>query len=141
MTITGNRISRIVTLFVALVFFDLGCTTFGTVDGKRFISSNRPQQVWIWKADSSVMLVRGPHFLGGDTLVGMVEGDYKEIPFDQVTQVKASRSAPMKTTALVVGGAGAIVITTVLIKKSNNSGELNCLTDAPCFCDESCKNP
>ena len=69
----------------ALASFDLiiqGCTTFGTVDGKRFITSNRPQQIWVWKADSSVMLVRGPHFLGGDTLsstspLGQTEADWQ----------------------------------------------------------------
>ena len=140
-----HRVVRIVAIVVSFSTLDLiiqGCTTFGTVDGKQFITATRPQQVWIWKADSSVVLVRGPHFLpGSDTLVGMVEGDYREIPFDQVQQVKATRSAPMRTTALVVGGAGAIVITTLLLKKSSNPDTLACMHTPPCYCDESACNP
>ena len=117
-----------------LILAMAGCTTFGTVPPKEFIMAKRPQQVWVFKADSSVVLMRGPHFLsGGDTLVGLVEGSYQEMPLSQIQQVKASRQAPMRTTALVVGGVGAIVGTVVVIKKSNSNGDLNCAaTTAGC---------
>jgi hypothetical protein len=53
----------------------LGCTAFGPVNPKQSVVAKRPQQVWVWKADSSVVLVRGPHFIGAsDTLVRLVEG-------------------------------------------------------------------
>jgi hypothetical protein len=118
------------------------CTTFGPVNPKQFIISSRPQQVWLWKADSSVVLVRGPHFLpGSDTLVGVVDGAYQEIPLSEIRQVKASWSAPARTAALVVGGAGAIVITALLLKKSPTPNDSVCAHTPPCFCDVSCLYP
>jgi hypothetical protein len=118
----------------ALLLALAGCTTFGTVPTKEFITAKRPQQVWVYKADSSVVLVRGPHFLpGGDTLVGLVEGSYQEMPLSDIQQVKATRSAPMRTTALVVGGVGVVVGTVLVIKKSNQSGDATCAaTTAGC---------
>jgi hypothetical protein len=115
-----------------------GCTTFGPVSPKEFVIAKRPQQVWVWKADSSVVLVRGPHFLpGSDTLVGMVDGEYRELPLSDVTQVKASRPAPVRTAALVIGGVGAVVGTALIIKKgSGQSNECNSAT-----CDPSLINP
>jgi hypothetical protein len=81
-----------------------------------------------------VVLMRGPHFLpGGDTLVGLVEGSYQELPVSEVRQVKASRPAPMRTTALVVGSVGVVVGTVLVVKKSNQSGDVNCAaTTAGC---------
>ena len=79
------------------------CTTFGTVPTREFIAGHRPPQVWVFKTDSSVILVRGPHFIGGgDTLVGMVEGGYQEMPVSDIQQVKATRQAPMHTALLAV---------------------------------------
>jgi len=105
----------------------LGCTTFGPVNPKEFVMASRPQQVWVYKADSSVVLVRGPHFLpSGDTLVGLVDGEYKEMPLSDITQVKASRPAPLQTAALVVGGVGVVVGAAVLLKKgSGDSNQCN----------------
>src|ERR1051326_4352399 len=107
---------------VVLVTSLLGCTTFGPVNPRQFITAKRPQQVWVWQADSSVVLVRGPHFLstGSDTLVGLVDGQYKELPMSDIKQVKASRPAPARTALLVVGGIGAVVGTAAIIKKGNS---------------------
>src|SRR5262245_58621370 len=117
----GSRISRTTaaTLLAATAVLILpACFTFGPVETRKFIVSSRPQQVWIYKADSSVVLMRGPHFLPGtDTLVGMVDGAYSEIALSDVQQTKASRAAPARTAGLVVGGIGAVVITAVLLKK------------------------
>src|SRR5207237_2714291 len=64
-----------------LILAIAGCTTFGTVQPKELIMAKRPQQVWDFKADSSVVLMRDPHFLRwGDPLVGLVEGSYQAIP-------------------------------------------------------------
>src|SRR3989442_1548952 len=85
----GHRVVAAV-LLAALT----GCTTFGLVNPKEYIPAKRPPQVWVWRADSSVLLLRGPHFLGAsDTLVGLVDGEYRELQLSDVRQVKASRPA------------------------------------------------
>jgi hypothetical protein len=107
------------------------CTTFGTVPTREFITAHRPPQVWVFKADSSVVLMRGPHFIGGgDTLVGMVEGGYQELPLSDVQQVKASRSAPMHTALLVVGGVAVVVGAATLVHKG--SAPATTCTDLGC---------
>jgi hypothetical protein len=118
-----------------------GCTTFGTVPPKEFIIAKRPQQVWVFKADSSVVLVRGPHFLsGGDTLVGLVEGSYQEMPLSDVKQVKATRQAPVRTFGLVAGSAAAIVVTAAMLKKSNTPNDSVCIKNSD-GCDVSNQLP
>ena len=103
----------------------LGCTTFGPVRPRDFITAQRPPQVWVWRADSSVMLVRGPHFLGTtDTLVGLVEGGYREIPLSDVLQVKANRPAPKLTAILVVGGIVAVVGDALLVKGIGSANDV-----------------
>ena len=120
----------------------LACTTFGPVNPREYVVSSRPQQIWVWKADSSVVLMRGPHFLAGsDTLVGVVEGAYQEIPLSSIQQVKANRRAPLKTAAVVIGGMAFVVSGAVLIKKSKAPPETNCMSDPECGCDLSCKYP
>jgi hypothetical protein len=88
-----------------------GCTSFGAVKPREYITAKRPPTVWLWKADSSVVMMRGPHFVAGDTttLIGMVGGDYAEIPLAEVQQMKTDRPAPERTLLLVVGGVGAVV--------------------------------
>ena len=108
------------TIAAVLTTCMLGCTTFGPVNPKQYIIARRPAEVWIWKADSSVMLMRGPHFLSGsDTLVGVVEGAYQEMPLTDIQQVKASRPAPGRTAALVIGSVAAIAATAAVIKKGS----------------------
>ena len=133
-----NR-TRAKTLMAAvLTVTSLGCTTFGPVSAKQYITARRPQQVWVWQADSSVLLLRGPHFLGGsDTLVGLVDGAYRELNLSSIQQVKASRPAPLRTAALVTGGVTAVVVSAVLIKKGGGqANECNGVT-----CDPSLINP
>ena len=137
--------SRVVAAGLLAASFDLtipACTTFGPVNPKQFIIASRPQQVWLWKSDSSVVLMRGPHFLpNSDTLVGVVEGEYQEVPLSDIQQVKASRSAPLQTAALVVGAGALVVTSAVLLKKSGNSDTLACAHMPPCVCDPSNCNP
>jgi hypothetical protein len=134
-----NNCYRLIT--AVLLFALTGCTTFGPVSAKEYITAKRPQQVWVWRADSSVILVRGPHFLSAsDTLVGLVEGAYQEMPLSEISQVKANRAAPLQTTALVVGSVGLALGGAILIKKSVTPNEVNCQT-LEFGCDESNKNP
>ena len=107
-----------------LVATTFGCTTFGPVNAREYVTSKRPPEIWVWKADSSVVQMRGPHFLSADTLVGLVEGAYTEVPISDVKQVKASRPAPLRTLGLVAGGVAAITTTAVLLKKGNATSEI-----------------
>src|SRR5438874_1301334 len=70
----------------ALIAAAWGCTTFGPVNARDYVTAKRPPEIWVWKSDSSVVQMRGPHFLGADTLVGLIEGAYTEVPISEVTQ-------------------------------------------------------
>jgi hypothetical protein len=59
------------------------------------------------------------------------------MPLSDITQVKASRPAPLRTAALVVGGVGAVVGAAVILKKGGgDSNQCNSST-----CDPSLINP
>src|SRR5579872_5179547 len=112
----GHMIKR--SLAAVLMPAMLGCTTFGPVNPKQYIVSHRPAEIWIWKADSSVVRMRGPHFLqDSDTLVGLVENAYQELPLGDIQQVKATRPAPTQTAALVIGTVALIGAAAIFIKK------------------------
>jgi hypothetical protein len=88
-----------------------GCRSVGSVQPRPYITTKRPDSVWVWKSDNSVVLVRGPHFLAGDTttIIGMVGGDSVQIPLDQVRKMKTLRTAPQQTLVLVLAGVGGLV--------------------------------
>ena len=75
--------------------------------------------------------MRGPHFIGaGDTLVGLVDGTYREMPLEDIQQVKATRPAPTHTAILAVSSVGFIVGASALLKKSTAQPET--CTDLGC---------
>lgn len=70
----------------------------------------RPSRVWITQTNQSVFEVSGPQVFG-DTLVGYVNGQFRELPTADVKQVSVRRAARGKTIALIAAGtAGAAAI-------------------------------
>jgi hypothetical protein len=56
----------------------LACTAVVPVRSKDFITTKRPREVWVTRADGLVVHVLEPRFVG-DTLVGIVDGKYRRV--------------------------------------------------------------
>lgn len=71
------------------------------------VNASNPGQVWVTRADQSVVVVDGPQVFG-DTLVGYVQGTFKEMPTANLKQFVIKKPDKGKTTALIVGTAVGI---------------------------------
>lgn len=97
-----------------LLFSFLSCTTLRPVaDANAYLSTSRPGRVWVRTTDET-LLVEAPRLIG-DTLVGFVEGEYREFLPDAVREVRVRESAPRRTVFLTAGmiAVGAFLIATL----------------------------
>jgi hypothetical protein len=65
-------------LLGACVVVAAACTAVVPVRNKDFITTKRPREVWVTRADGLVVHVFDPRFLG-DTLVGIVDGKLRRV--------------------------------------------------------------
>ena len=65
-------------LLGVLVATAAACTAVVPVRSKDFITTKRPKEVWVTRADGLVVHVFEPRFLG-DTLVGIVDGKFRRV--------------------------------------------------------------
>lgn len=87
-----------------LLGITVACHTMSPVNSPReYIAGQQPSKVWVTQTDGSVVLVEGPKMVG-DTLVGFVGGEYRELPFSDVKQVVARQPAKKKTILSITAG-------------------------------------
>ena len=72
---SGKTRSRFI---LVLALAAAACTAVVPVRNKDFITTKRPREVWVTRADGIVVHVFEPRFLG-DTLVGIVDGRFRRI--------------------------------------------------------------
>lgn len=72
------------------------------------VEGMRPSRVWVTQEDRTIVEVSGPQ-LFGDTLVGYVAGEFRELPTSSVQQVTMRRPARGKTIALIAASTGVAV--------------------------------
>lgn len=103
----------------AVVFSLVSCTTLKPVaDANTYLSSStRPGQVWVRTERKTVML-EGPRLLG-DTLVGFVDGEYREFLPGEVRGVDVRKPARGRTALLV---SGMVVVGAFLIGALASTG-------------------
>jgi len=113
------------TMGALLIAATLGCTTFASVPPREYVRAKRPPQVWVYRTDSSVVLMRGPHFLPEDSLnlIGLVDGNYLELPLTEIHQIKAYRQAPLRTALLVTASVASIAGAAVLVSGTGGGTE------------------
>ena len=70
------------------------------------INSLRPANAWVTDHEESVFLINGPQAYG-DTIVGYVDGKFRELPRTEVKQVAVRRPARAKTIALIAASTAA----------------------------------
>ena len=98
----------------------VGCTTFGAVGHPaEYLTSNHPHRIWVTTNDQTVFVMDAPT-LHGDTLAGMVDGQYREVPLSHAALVQAHHPAPGRTRFLVAAAAG--VATVAVIAAETHTG-------------------
>ncbi|HUK22905.1 MAG TPA: hypothetical protein VLV45_15300 [Gemmatimonadales bacterium] len=109
-------------VWMGLLVAAASCTTVAPVSAPAsYIASKQPHTVWLTKANKSVVKVDGPRMLG-DTVIGSVNGDYTEIPLNDVTHVAAVEPAKGKTIAVAVAGGAVTAAALVVIFSHSGSG-------------------
>lgn len=107
---------RVVAATLLLSF--VSCTTLKPVaDANSYVSTSRPSEVWV-KTDDRTVLLEGPRLLG-DTLVGFVDGEYREFLPGEVRSMQVRRPASGRTALFV---SGLVVVGAVLIGMLASTG-------------------
>jgi hypothetical protein len=103
---------------VVLVFSLVSCTTLRPVaDANTYLSNTRPSQVWV-RTDRQTVMLEGPRLLG-DTLVGFVDGEYREFLPGEVRGVDVRKPASGRTALLV---SGMVIVGAFLIGALASTG-------------------
>jgi hypothetical protein len=97
-----------------------GCTAIRPVT-REFVTADTPPVIWIERTapPARSLVLTDPRVLGRDTLTGFVEGQYTELPFTQIGQMRARRPAPGRTVAFGVAIGAAAIGLGLLIKSGN----------------------
>jgi hypothetical protein len=95
------------------------------------LAAVRPGQVWVTRADQSVVLVAGPQIVN-NRLVGFVDGVYRVIPAADVQRVVMRRPATGRTAALVSVGAVGAASVIYLLSGTGGSGDPCMLASSEC---------
>ena len=102
----------------------------------RYVEAARPQRVWITRTDGSELVVGAPRLVG-DTLFGFEGVKFHEIPLASIHQLRAAKSAPVRTAGLAIGVSVAFVAAYFGLLKQPSAGgpkESNCLGDEEAIC-------
>lgn len=92
-------------LLTAVTLAATACHTMTPLTLKE-INTLRPPHAWVTDSDESVFQIAGPQVYG-DTIVGYVNGQFRELPNSTVKQVTVRRLARAKTIALIAAGTAA----------------------------------
>lgn len=104
---------------LVVVFSSAACHTMRPVAMEE-LTAVRPGQVWVTRADQSVVLVAGPQIVN-NRLVGFVDGVYRVIPAADVQRVVMRRPATARTAALVTVGAVGVASVVFMMSGTGNS--------------------
>lgn len=88
----------------------------------RELDGLRPSQVYVTRADQSVVAMSGPQVFG-DTLVGYINGQFQELATAEIRRVAMKRPARAKTIALIAGSTAAAAAVAVWISNSGIFGD------------------
>lgn len=103
---------------VVLVFSLVSCTTLRPVaDANAYLSTTRPSQVWV-RTEKKTLMLESPRLLG-DTLVGFVDGEYREFLPGEVRGVDVRKPAGGRTALLV---SGMVIVGAFLIGALASTG-------------------
>ena len=117
----------VIALTVAITVSSAACHTMSPVTFGD-LGMMQPAQVWVTRADQSVVIVSGPRTFG-DTLVGYVNGRFEEMPATGVQKLVVRRRSSGKTAALIVSGAFGVAAIAYLISSTGDYNDPQALLD------------
>ena len=93
------------------------CTAIRPVT-RELVTADTPPVIWIERSapQPRALVLTDPRVLGRDTLTGFVDGQYTELPFTQIGQMRARRPAPGRTIAFAAAIGVAAIGLGLLIK-------------------------
>jgi hypothetical protein len=99
------------------------CTSLRPVPPARLQQSHPLPRVWVMRADRSAVIFDEAH-VRGDTLVGLVNGNWERMPLSEATTIRARERSGSRTAALGLGlGGGAVVLDYFLVFKQSNDAQ------------------
>jgi len=99
----------------ALLGILAGCRTSAPVPSpwESYVATVHPRAIQLTRTDHTVVRMKEAR-MEGDSVVGVVDGQFAKIPLTDVTQVAAPRINANRT-ALVLAGSGAVLAASVLL--------------------------
>jgi hypothetical protein len=110
-------------VLVALAAPGVACHHMAAVDAPvEYIDGAKPSRIWVTRPSGETFIVEGPQ-LFGDTLVGYVNGEYRELEFRSTDEIVVRKPARARTALAVAGGIAGVVGFAYLISGSGSAGD------------------
>jgi hypothetical protein len=114
------------------------CTSLHPVPPARLKQSHPLPRVWVTRADQPAMIFDEAR-VRGDTLVGLVNGNWERLPLSEATTIRARERSGSRTAALGIGlGGGAAVLAYFLVFKPSNDAQACVAVGTPCSSGATC---
>ena len=104
-----NRRFRQATSLLILVTVTACSTMQPVAQPREFMQARKPGTIWVTRQATPAMVELNAPQMVGDSLVGFVEGEYVEIPFNQVQSIQAKQYSRGRTMAFILGVSAVVV--------------------------------
>ena len=104
-----NRRFRQATSLLILVTVTACSTMQPVAQPREFMQLRKPGTVWVTRQAIPAMVELNAPQMVGDSLVGFIEGEYVEIPFNQVQSIQAKQYSRGRTMAFILGVSAVVV--------------------------------
>jgi hypothetical protein len=104
-----NRRFRQTTSLLILVTVTACSTMQPVAQPREFMQARKPGTIWVTRQSTPAMVELNAPQMVGDSLVGFVEGEYVEIPFNQVQTIQAKQYSRGRTMAFILGVSAVVV--------------------------------
>ena len=104
-----NRSFRQATSLLILVTVTACSTMQPVAQPREFMQLRKPGTVWVTRQATPAMVELNAPQMVGDSLVGFIEGEYVEIPFNQVQSIQAKQYSRGRTLGFILGVSAVVV--------------------------------
>ena len=103
---------RLVVVALVGAVLTSACHSMRTVTPADIGSARSLDRIWVTQSDRTVIQVAAPE-VRGDTLIGFVDGNYREMPLSQTVALQV-RERDTGRTAVLVGGATGVTLAAII---------------------------
>ena len=109
-------------ILVAVVAPAIACHRMAAVDSPvAYIEGAKPSRIWVTRPTGETFIVEGPQVFG-DTLVGYVNGEYREMEIVGNETMVVREPARARTVAMVAAGIAGVATFAYLITSTGTEG-------------------